>query len=160
MTWATRGVLAGLGLAGLFVVTAAGPVPVAQGVDHKADAMTETSPVETDMHEFMEYAFQEPYKRLVANLKQAPADRAGWKIIKSDALLLAEAGNLLLMRGPEEHRDLWAKHSVEVRELGSKLYAAGKARSYDDARPAWEALIKSCNSCHDSFADGEHQLQP
>jgi hypothetical protein len=117
-------------------------------------------PIETDMHEFMEYAFQEPYKRLQTGLAAAPADRAAWKIIKSDALLLAESGNLLLTRGPTENRAAWDAHAVQVRDIGGTLYAAGKARDYDAARASWVTLIESCNACHNTFADGEHQLEP
>lgn len=123
-------------------------------------AGAKVEPVEADMHELMEYAFEEPYKRLKAALATPPADRAAWKVIKSDALLLAEGGNLLLSRGPEKHRDAWERHSVEVRTVGAALYKAAKTRDHAAARPEWEALVQKCNACHNAFADGEHQLTP
>jgi hypothetical protein len=112
------------------------------------------------MHEFMEYACEEPYKRLKAALAAAPANNAAWKVIKSDALLLAESGNLLLMRGPEERRNDWAALSQSMRDKGAALYREGKAKNFEGARARWEALIVQCNACHKAFADGEHQLAP
>lgn len=40
-----------------------------------------------------------------------PTNNAGWKTIKSDALILAEGGNLLLSRSPEDkdEADAWGE---------------------------------------------------
>ena len=45
---------------------------------------------------------------LIAALQMAaaPADNAGWKAVKSDALILAEGGNLLLLRQPPDEADV------------------------------------------------------
>ncbi len=118
------------------------------------------APVESDMHEFMEYVFQPTYKRLQANLAAEPADRAAWKPIKSDALILAEGGNLLLARIPDEEVQAWVSHSVAVRKSGGELYEAAKKGDYQAARQKYVAMLERCNRCHDDFADGEHQLQP
>lgn len=117
-------------------------------------------PVEADMHEYMEYAFQPVYLRLKDALAKAPADRAGWKSVKSDSLLLAEQGNLLLERAPDENAAEWQAISAEVRDLGGDLYRAAKASDYAAARKNYEAMLTSCNKCHTTFAEGEHQLTP
>lgn len=117
-------------------------------------------PVESDMHEFMEYQFQPVYLRLKQALAQAPADRAGWKGVKSDSLILAEGGNLLLLREPKADAAEWAEYSVETRQHGGELYKAAKASDYANARKHYEAMLVSCNACHTKFADGKHQLKP
>lgn len=117
-------------------------------------------PVETDMHEFMEYMFQPQYKRLKTAMTTEPADRAGWKPIKGESLALAEACNLLFDRLPEDKADDWKKLSADTREAAAKLYAAAKVRDFKAAKPAYEAMLLRCNACHDQFADGEHQLTP
>lgn len=117
-------------------------------------------PVEPDMHEFMEYVFQPTYKRLKAEMASEPDGNAGWKAIKSDALILAEGGNLLLIRQPDEDRKDWMRHSVEVRDLGGQLYRAAKSKDYTAARRHYEAMLTKCNACHQQFAGGEHQLKP
>lgn len=116
-------------------------------------------PVESDMHEFMEYIYKPTYLRLRTALAKKPR-RSDWRKIKADALVQAEGGNLLLIRGPKEDAATWKKMSLENRSLGGKLYAAAKKRDYETAKKHWGAMIKSCNACHTKFAGGEHQLKP
>ncbi len=126
----------------------------------QGDAGPPPAPVEDDMHEFMEYVFEPSYKRLKASLADEPADRSAWKGIKADSLILAEAANLLLHRGPAEEAGKWASHSVAVRQQGGALYRAAKMRDYTQAKRQFATLLKKCNQCHDDFAGGEHQLSP
>ena len=134
--------------------------------DHKSEeeaeeeSEEEETPVEADMHEFMEYVFEPPYLRLKASLATAPEDKAVWKGIKSDSLILAEAGNLLLGRPPEGGEADWNAHAVKVRTVGGLLYTAAKKKDAIETRKQWEGLLESCNACHKQFADGEHMLQP
>ncbi|MBL4885375.1 MAG: hypothetical protein JKY95_12670 [Planctomycetaceae bacterium] len=119
-----------------------------------------TQPVEDNMHEFMEYVFQPTYKRLRTAMASEPTDNATWKAIKSDSLILAEGGNLLLIRKPEKNADAWAQLSVDVREFGSNLYQAARKKDYKSAQQNYKLMLTNCNSCHDKFADGKHQLKP
>lgn len=152
-------VIAGIALAGFLGVSLMnGETRSAGAADADADAAPE--PVEDDMHEFMEYVFQPTYRRLKAEMAEAPADNQAWKAIKSDSLILAEGGNLLLIRTPEEDADEWTEHSAAVRDLGGELYAAAKAKDYEAARRHYTAMLTQCNHCHNDFADGEHQLTP
>jgi len=116
--------------------------------------------VETDMHEFMEYVFQPSFKRLKPAMATQPNDNATWKTIKSDSLILAEAGNLLLDRRPNKQTEDWVKHSVQVRNFGGHLYRAAKAKDYVAARKQYATMITHCNACHQQFAGGEHILTP
>lgn len=129
-------------------------------VGEASDEGDAVEPVEADMHEFMEYVFEPTFKRLVPAMAAAPANNQGWKSIKSDALILAEACNLLVSRQPEEDGADWVKHSVEVRDLGGQLYRAAKAKDFDKARQHYEAMVESCNACHRQFENGKHILKP
>jgi hypothetical protein len=133
--------------------------PASSATEESKDAAQPVA-VEGDMHEFMEYVFEPPYKRLKAGLASAPADRAAWKGIKSDSLILAEATNLLLHRQPDESANQWVKNAQNVRQQGSQLYQAAKKRDFDLSQKQFAAMLKTCNQCHDQFADGEHQLTP
>ncbi|MFV0444166.1 MAG: hypothetical protein ACK5Q5_11410 [Planctomycetaceae bacterium] len=124
------------------------------------ESAASTKPVEPDMHEFMEYVFQPTFKRLKPAMAAAPADNAGWKGIKADSLVLAESGNLLLDRQPEEEGADWVRHSASVRDLGGQLYRAAKAKDFATAKSHYEQMVKSCNACHEQFAGGEHILTP
>lgn len=125
-----------------------------------AEKKDAAEPVEPDMHEFMEYVFQPTFKRLKPVMASAPADNAGWKAIKADALILAEGGNLLLFRQPKDDVADWVKHSVQVRDFGGQLYRAAKAKDYASARKHYESMVQNCNACHQQFAGGEHILTP
>ena len=127
---------------------------------HHAAMNQATEAVEPDMHEFMEYYFQPTYRRLKETMAAAPADNAGWKAIKADSIILAESGNLLIGRGPEDQMQTWNEISIEVRDAGAEFYGAAKAKDFDAARKHYETMIQRCNTCHQKFADGEHQLTP
>lgn len=125
----------------------------------KAPAGT-PEPVEDDMHEFMEYVFQPNYGLLKKSLAKAPATKEEWFNVKVGSLVLAEGGNLILLRGPNEDRKEWIEYATAVRDLGGKTYRAAQAQDFDVARSHYEAMITKCNACHQHYADGEHQLTP
>ncbi|MCA9110441.1 MAG: hypothetical protein KDA52_10860 [Planctomycetaceae bacterium] len=124
------------------------------------DVANDAEPVESDMHEFMEYVFQPTYLRLKPLMSVTEPDNKTWKSIKADSLILAEGGNLLLIRQPEENAVDWVKHSVHVRDFGGQLYRAAKAKDYPLARKNYESMVENCNACHHQFAHGEHILNP
>jgi len=116
-------------------------------------------PVEEDMHEFMEYINQPSYKRLKREMAKSD-DELKWGAIKAEALTLAEVGNLLMIRKPDEDAGDWARHAVTVRENGRKLYVSAKAKQVDGVRASYREMIKNCNQCHEQFAHGEYILSP
>ena len=117
------------------------------------------APVEESMHEFMEYYFEPGYKRLKPAMENDSPDRQAWKAIKGDSLMLAEGGNLLMMRKPSEDVEAWNEAAKAVRDHGAELYQAAKEGNRENALTAYKAMINNCNRCHDSHADGKHQLK-
>ena len=121
-------------------------------------------PVVKSMHQFMEYVFEPNYKVLKADLAVEPTedDKATWKRVKAASMMLAEGGNLLLMRKPkkEEQTDRWNELSVNVRDKGRELYKAARKKNYADVRTHYEAMLTQCNACHKEFVRGKHQLAP
>ena len=118
------------------------------------------APVESDVHEFMEYAFEPFFHALRSALQEAPADKNAWKPVKANALVLAENGNLLMLRGPEENTKAWNQLAAEMRDQGQRLYQAAKKRDYTASRQQYERFVEKCNACHQAFADGEHLQKP
>jgi hypothetical protein len=145
---------------GLTLPALLGMVVIFSGAQNPAASQVKPEPVEKDMHEFMEYVFQPTYQRLKQSMASEPADDNRWKGIKSDALILAEGGNLLLARMPDEDAKSWNEHSVAVRDFGGKLYAAAKKKDFKSARREYETMLTNCNRCHTAFAAGEYQLKP
>jgi hypothetical protein len=126
-----------------------------------ADDQPKTTPVpvETSMHDFMEGVFQGPYRRLKTAIAAAPKDNAGWKAVRSEALTLAEGGNLLLLRKPEKDGNKWAEFSAASRDAGAELFQAAKKKDFAASRKAYEAMITHCNACHKQFDGGKNQLE-
>ncbi|WP_299466039.1 hypothetical protein [uncultured Gimesia sp.] len=150
----TAGLLLGMGVALTWSQTAP-----SQAADAKDKPQTGV-PVEPDMHEFMEYVFQPTYRRLKMSLAAEPENNQIWKAIKSDSLILAEGGNLLLLHKPENSRTDWDQHSIQVRQFGGQLYKAAKAKDFKASKAHFESMLKNCNACHKQFDNGKHQLKP
>ena len=117
-------------------------------------------PVEDDVHEFMEYAFEPFFHDLKDLMASEPADKRAWKPVKAASLILAENGNLLMLRGPEEGRAKWNQIAADLRDSGQLLYQSAKKRDYATARKHYEKFVDNCNACHHAFADGEHIQKP
>lgn len=120
----------------------------------------EFAPVD-DMHHFMEYISQPSYKALKDGMATAPANRKEWKPIKVNALILAETSALVANRAPEdvEEAKQWKQISKSVHESGSSLYQAASKMNFEEAKTHYEAMIESCNKCHQVFEKGKHQLE-
>lgn len=125
--------------------------------DTKANAM---QPVEADMHEFMEYAFEPFFHELKESMAESPKDKKAWKPVKANSLILAENGNLLMLRGPDEKKSEWNKIAADLRDQGKLLYQAAKKRDYAVARKEYVTFVAKCNVCHEKFAEGEHMQKP
>jgi hypothetical protein len=121
---------------------------------------TKLVPVDKSMHEFMEYFFQPTYLRLKSTMAAAPSANEGWKAIKSDSLILAEGGNLLLLRTPLRDPARRNESSVAVRDSAGQLYKAARKKDFDLCRKTYEQMLTNCNSCHKQFAGGKHMLAP
>ena len=154
-----------LSVMGVLFLTAVTVVPLGSTSTQVAAAENEKEkpsglvPVEEDMHEFMEYVFQPTYRRLKQQMAQKNKNRPVWKQIKSDALILAEASNLTMIRGSKNSPD-WNRYSVKVRDLGGQLYRAAKKGDDAAAQQHYRAMLTKCNACHKKFAGGKHQLKP
>jgi len=137
-------------------------LPIVRSVQAQGQGSSASSPeaVEPDTHEFMEYVFQPTFGQLKSAMKEKPKDKKGWFAIKSGALILAEGGNLLLLRGPQDDRAEWNKYAEAVRSHGGALYQAAQKQDFESAPTHYAAMVKSCNACHEQFAHGEHLLTP
>jgi cytochrome c556 len=84
--------------------------------------------------------------------KEKPADPEAWKFARGQALLLAETGNLLMLRPPRSQgQDLWMQRSTELREVATNLARATAARDWDRSRAGLREVADTCNRCHQSF---------
>ena len=86
-------------------------------------------------------------------LKEKPADADAWTFARGQAILMAEAGNLLMMRPPKAKaaQDAWMNRSVELRTAAVKVAKAAGEKDFSTARTAMASLANACNRCHETF---------
>jgi len=163
-------------LAGLLLVTAgsAQPRPTAPGgsAPSSGTAAAKFTPkfeawAETKL--LMEGLADANYRSLSKRLKARPTDNETWMFARGQALLIAEAGNLLLLRPPRnEGRDTWMKLAMAMRDQAGSLARAAGSRDYAKSKAELELLTAACNRCHTTFrvpvrmkpdgADGERDV--
>lgn len=120
----------------------------------------EIKPVDVNMHDFMEGMFQVPYRRLKAAMEKEPTDPPSWKALRSDALILAEGSNLLLVRKPDKDLADWLKYSIASRDAGADIIKAAKQKDFAASKEAYVRMLDHCNACHKQFENGKHIMKP
>jgi cytochrome c556 len=92
------------------------------------------------------------FRGLEKILRGKPADAEAWSFARGQALLLAETGNLLMLRPPRNQgRDAWMERSAELRDGATKLARFAGARDLLRCREALVQVAGTCNRCHETF---------
>jgi hypothetical protein len=114
-------------------------------VTPRFDAVAETSLL-------MEALALPNFRALEKGLKDKPADAETWTFMRGQALLIAETGNLLLIRPPrKDGQDAWFRQATELRETASALAKYAGNRDFDRSRVALLNVSNACNRCHQTF---------
>ena len=83
---------------------------------------------------------------------KGPDDVDTWMFARGQALLIAETGNLLLLRPPRnEGRDTWMRRAMDMRQSASTLARRLGNRDLARSRAALLELANKCNNCHQTF---------
>ena len=92
------------------------------------------------------------YQGIEKNLKQKPEDAETWKFVRGQALIVAESGNLLLIRPPKnDGQAVWMQRATDLREAAATLAKHAGARDYDRSKAALADVTNTCNRCHQTF---------
>ena len=95
------------------------------------------------------------YRSVGKLLKNKPADRETWVFVRGQAILIAESGNLLLLRPPRgAGRDPWMKAAMDMRSRAVVLATAAAAKDHAKRLQALADLKASCVHCHTTFRVG------
>jgi len=93
------------------------------------------------------------FRGLEKLLKAEPAAVDSWTFIRGQALLIAETGNLLMIRPPKgQAQDLWFERATSLRETATQLAASAAGKDYAKSKNLFLNLAKNCNACHQSFS--------
>ena len=73
-----------------------------------------------------------------------------WAALRHSAVTLAESGNLLIMRRPDDQSD-WMKDARTLVDVGTAAYKAAQAKDMKALAALAEPLDASCTMCHKHF---------
>lgn len=100
----------------------------------------------------MEGLNQANFRGLDKLLKEKPADAEAWIFARGQALLIAETGNLLMLRPPRNRgQDEWMDRAAELREAATAVARAAGRRDFERSQNAFRDLTQTCNRCHQAF---------
>ena len=133
------------------LLSAAGAAPApAPKVIPKFDAVAETSLLMDGLND-------SNYRGLDKFLKQKPADADSWTFARGQALIIAETGNLLLLRPPRNAgQDAWFADAMDLRDAAADLARKAGQRDYDGSVAGLKVVAAACNKCHQTFRVPTH----
>ena len=92
--------------------------------------------------------------------REPPKNQSDWNVLKTDALTLAESGNLLMMPGRARDQKNWIMESKMLIDIGGKAYKAAQAKDIDGIRALNDSLNAACVVCHYQYRPGYHRRKP
>jgi hypothetical protein len=90
---------------------------------------------------------------------EAPKNDEEWTKVRNNALLLAEAGNLLMIGDRAKDQDVWMQMSQSLIDAGSAAFKAAEAKNAEGVMMAGDALYNSCEGCHMKYQPQTGQPQ-
>jgi mono/diheme cytochrome c family protein len=85
-----------------------------------------------------------------------PKDDKEWTTVQRSAVLLAESGNVLMMRGRARDQGEWMKASRLLVDAGAAAYKAARAKDAKALAAVSEPLNASCIACHTRYRPNVH----
>lgn len=83
-----------------------------------------------------------------------PQNDRDWGVIRTNALNLAESGNLLMMPGRARDQGDWIKDAKMIVDVGQAAYKAAQKKDMQAILDLNEQLYESCTKCHSQYRTG------
>src|SRR6516162_10265085 len=105
-----------------------------------------------ETHLLMEGLAHANFRGLEKLLTQKPADVQTWTFARGQALLIAETGNLLMLRPPKSQgQATWFERASDLRSSAQQLAKTIASQDYDKSKAGLVSLAATCNRCHQAF---------
>ena len=85
--------------------------------------------------------------------REAPDDDDDWRAVLHNALMLAEAGNLLMLEGRARDDGEWMTMSRALVDAGVSAVRAVEVRDVDALLGAGDQIVVACETCHVPYRD-------
>ena len=92
--------------------------------------------------------------------REPPKNQHDWDVLRTEALTLAESGNLLMMEGRARDQKNWIMESKMLVDIGGKAYKAAQAKDLDGILALNDSLNAACVVCHYQYRPGYHRRKP
>ena len=86
------------------------------------------------------YAFRTP-----------PKNEQQWNVLQGQALIVAEAGNLLMLPTRARDKEKWMADAKLLVDVGAAAYKAAKAKNLDAINDLNSQLNDACVVCHQDY---------
>jgi hypothetical protein len=88
---------------------------------------------------------------LLAAYRGGPQGDKEWLAVQRSAVMLAESGNVLTMRGPAGGQGDWAKDAKMLFDSGAAAYKAARAKDANALMAVAQPLNSACTTCHKQY---------
>jgi mono/diheme cytochrome c family protein len=82
---------------------------------------------------------------------EPPKDDASWEAVRSQAVALAEAGNLLMLGSRVRDRAAWMKISRAQVDAAEAAAKAASSKNAEQLAVAADSLYETCAACHKDY---------
>lgn len=83
--------------------------------------------------------------------RDAPKTDVQWNAIRTQALILAESGNLMLLPNRQRDQGDWVKETKVMIDLAATAFRAALAKNMDGILAVNDKLADSCIVCHQQY---------
>jgi len=99
-----------------------------------------------------------PYSDALLYIQRNPpqSDR-DWEMLQMQALMLAESGNLLMMKDRAKNQGPWMKDARLLVDAGMAAVKATRARDIQAVLALNDQIVSSCITCHTKFRSGRRE---
>ena len=89
--------------------------------------------------------------------RNPPKDDRDWQTLQMQALMLAETGNLLMVKGRARNQGQWMKDARLLVEAGAAAVKATRAKDMQAVLALNDQIVSSCITCHKQFRSGRRE---
>ncbi len=85
---------------------------------------------------------------------RTPKDGDAWTVLEGQALMVAEAANLLTFPGRARDDTQWMADAKLMRDAGAAAFKAARTRRVEAVAAVNDQLYESCTTCHRHYRPG------
>lgn len=132
-------------------------VAVVVAVGHAAGQQAAVRPIATikQLHETM---ITPASDAIFKAAQEPPKDAAAWTALGNQAIVLSEAGNLLMLGTRAKDKGVWMRMSRGLVDAAASAVKAADAKNLDGVSDAGDRIVAACETCHAPYRDNGRKM--